>query len=1453
MRLLFYILFGFFSFYVGAQNNFIETTAPIRSLALSANNKNLYYIDNSELVKVDFATFEVLERQPVVIPKDYSVDQLSIIDGKLLKVKLYHDRVVRYGKENILDSLVLLLPDGKRQFASPGYTYIDARDSINIVGANNNFSYEQDGDTIIAATKGIFALFINGEKVVEKEATSVIVNLKLLPQRNEAVIIYENGYRDYLIERVDLDTLETLASQPFKIVENGYGLHISNLHISEQEDLIAFELSQIEQSLFRNHKIELLDIETLNKPSQSKEYSDVEGHYEDGFVYEYEGIAIVKKEYHSQKITSESVSGISGVTGFFKVDDTHSILTTIASDIQKTASGIYKYNMDSYREYDEVAWMETDTTYLYNDPNQVKVYSNILQPTTDYTTNASHSLLLTSNQDLWDLNLRRKIDHLSLSNRAISLLNPQGTKILIIEKHPRGKAYWIFKEYEISSGTMTVSQVMSTKEYGSISFSHKTYAGTTQDGKVWHFLDGEQFIALDVLSSQLEVEMYKELEVENDPAYSEKLHTAIYQLYAKPDSQVFIQEREFLSSNSNEKGKRSFFLHQPATREITELSLDSQAPLFVSMETSIQQKGSTINLKKINTAVSKTLDISKGEEIVNVLNNNTHLFIQTAEQRKGYIYIIDSSLMLQDKIVLKSAYGELLFASERGIVYKDNGIKEYLSKGETYRWRQKISKNNARTFDADKGYKAIDEGFLFLENQDLLDLKQGVITRKFPSYKELFLSPKDSATITYNKVPVDFRVSKSLIDYAYDDSSSTNKEEEALGFRSRYVKVDKGTFYTLSYDDYFEVQKNDALLTAQTNTQNKRTLTIKNSASTFYKFLISPDGQSAAIVFADYGDFSKPYHLTFINLQTFTISSELNTKIRPEAVLNNGNILGELYGLKEYKLDDGNEEIVLNYLSPIDISQAMYDDNTKSIYALAGSTLRVYAYGNKICQSVLALSNSSEFVNLKMLGEQLLAKTADGSIHFIDVTNHKELVTLNSFKSGEKTSYAWTTPEGYFMADKNAVRNLHFVRNGKVFPLSNYELFLNRPDIILSRLGFADAELIKNYKEAFLKRLDAYGYTENTDYLTIQKPAITLTNSKDFDGISATSDVILGIRSSEDIAELRAYVNGVPVSAIKDVKPIQELPIILGEGENTITVEGVNSSGILSDPVTVEVTYKAFAKAKKVHYIGIGVSTYKDSTWNLKYADKDVRSIAKQLGYKMKDLVIDTLTNKQATLTNILALKNKLLNTDIDDKVIISFSGHGVINEEKEFFFAPYDMDFENPEASGLSYQKIEWLLSDIPARKKLILLDACHSGEIDPSEKIETEALSNKNVSSYTPKGAIAIKKKKKGGLINSFSLMQSLFYDIKRGNGSYVISAAGGKEFAYESKEWDNGVFTYSFLRGLDELSSTYGDNDGTIHISELKEYIYNSVTKLTSGQQKPTARAENIEWDWELITRQ
>jgi len=73
-----------------------------------------------------------------------------------------------------------------------------------------------------------------------------------------------------------------------------------------------------------------------------------------------------------------------------------------------------------------------------------------------------------------------------------------------------------------------------------------------------------------------------------------------------------------------------------------------------------------------------------------------------------------------------------------------------------------------------------------------------------------------------------------------------------------------------------------------------------------------------------------------------------------------------------------------------------------------------------------------------------------------------------------------------------------------------------------------------------------------------------------------------------------------------------------------------------------------------------------------------------------------------------------------------------------------------------------------------------------------------------------------------------------------------AGGGEFAQESGEWKNGVFTYAVLNGIKNNSADI-NGDGHILISELQDYVRATVIDLTHGMQKPTARNQNFSNDF------
>ncbi|MCH2233127.1 MAG: hypothetical protein MK078_02655 [Crocinitomicaceae bacterium] len=67
--------------------------------------------------------------------------------------------------------------------------------------------------------------------------------------------------------------------------------------------------------------------------------------------------------------------------------------------------------------------------------------------------------------------------------------------------------------------------------------------------------------------------------------------------------------------------------------------------------------------------------------------------------------------------------------------------------------------------------------------------------------------------------------------------------------------------------------------------------------------------------------------------------------------------------------------------------------------------------------------------------------------------------------------------------------------------------------------------------------------------------------------------------------------------------------------------------------------------------------------------------------------------------------------------VLVFVAGHGVLDEKFDYYFASHDIDFQHPAERGIPYEKIEDLLDGIKALKKLLILDTCHSGELDKDE----------------------------------------------------------------------------------------------------------------------------------------
>jgi WD40 repeat protein len=497
----------------------------------------------------------------------------------------------------------------------------------------------------------------------------------------------------------------------------------------------------------------------------------------------------------------------------------------------------------------------------------------------------------------------------------------------------------------------------------------------------------------------------------------------------------------------------------------------------------------------------------------------------------------------------------------------------------------------------------------------------------------------------------------------------------------------------------------------------------------------------------------------------------------------------------------------------------------------------------------------------------LLTSSLDGSVKLWNRATGEQMVSFVSMLSTKKTEEGGTlyfdgmvayTPDNYYYCNKPAYDGIHFVKNNKYFNFLNFDLQYNRPDIILKRIGMSAPKEIDMYKKAHDKRVAKMGFTDQSFLADANIPEVHITPPTEPVTMTPTLSLpIEAVDTKYPLKSIQVYVNGVPYWSRKGfdiasknlMKFQQTIDLPLSIGKNQVEVSALNMKGAESIIETFNIEYTPQTTDKHDLYIfAIGAGKYTDASKNLNYPAKDAKDIVTLFTKdptKYRNIISEVISDNQATRAKILAVKEKLKLSKPDDEVIIFYAGHGILDANLNYYLGTYNIGFAKPDAMGLAYDDLENVLDGIPARKKLLLVDACHSGEIDKDEVVLAQAAAKESGSDIQFR-AVGDNTVVNLGLENSFELMKELFADLRRGSGTSVISAAGGGEFALESSEWNNGVFTYVIQSGLLQGKAD-ANGDGKIYISELLNYSQAEVSRLTNGKQKPTSRAENISNDW------
>ena len=212
----------------------------------------------------------------------------------------------------------------------------------------------------------------------------------------------------------------------------------------------------------------------------------------------------------------------------------------------------------------------------------------------------------------------------------------------------------------------------------------------------------------------------------------------------------------------------------------------------------------------------------------------------------------------------------------------------------------------------------------------------------------------------------------------------------------------------------------------------------------------------------------------------------------------------------------------------------------------------------------------------------------------------------------------------------------------------------------------------------------------------------------------------------------------------------------------------------------------------------IGVDKFDDpNVGTLKYTVNDADALYQTLtsipnGFPRENVMLITPTqpdtDHRPTRNNIIAMLTTWLDlAETGDIILVYFSGHG-LEIEAESYIVPSDTKLSNPALTAIPIEVVKDQMRRSKASKKILILDACHSGEGKATAKMG--------------------------------SILQRTLDDAE---GMVTLASCGLNESSYEMKDKPHGAFTYFLMEALKGRGTTDRDQDGLISVSEVNRYVY------------------------------
>lgn len=248
------------------------------------------------------------------------------------------------------------------------------------------------------------------------------------------------------------------------------------------------------------------------------------------------------------------------------------------------------------------------------------------------------------------------------------------------------------------------------------------------------------------------------------------------------------------------------------------------------------------------------------------------------------------------------------------------------------------------------------------------------------------------------------------------------------------------------------------------------------------------------------------------------------------------------------------------------------------------------------------------------------------------------------------------------------------------------------------------------------------------------------------------------------------------------------------------------------------------------HALLIGINRYTAEIAGvpeLSFAVSDARALRDVLEERGWDeenvaVVLDDEASRRRIIKEMDRLAKQVRQQDV---VLIYFAGHGVRDKtgREHTYWLTYPSTLEGLAVDGMRLSHLLEYVDDIPADRKILILDHCHSGDIQ-RVSADGETVSR--------------------GVDGELRLTRNLFpredfrlaVEQRFARGLVVLGSA--RDDAYEFADIGHGMFTYGLLEALNN-PATDGNTDGQLTLGELwqeAQRVMNEVAAAKGVTQIP-----------------